>query len=72
MGFSEFEFRQIGSVRYIEGYLVWRVQKQQARNTLFLTVGGHACEFGCSVKTYRTSTMIIVRRIIQIGYCNSV
>jgi len=28
MGFSKFEFRPIVSFRYIEGYLVWRVQKK--------------------------------------------
>jgi len=34
MGYSKFEFRPIGSFRYIEGYLIWRVKKQ-ARDTLF-------------------------------------
>jgi len=36
MGFSEFEFRPIGSFLYIEEYLVWRVQKKQARELSFL------------------------------------
>jgi len=35
MRFSKFEFRPIGSFRYIQGYLVWTVQKKQARDTLF-------------------------------------
>ena len=39
MGFSKFEFRQIESFQYIEGYLVWRVQKNQASHTLFQPVG---------------------------------
>jgi hypothetical protein len=36
MGYSKFEFRPIGFFRYIEGYSIWRVQKQ-ARVTLFWT-----------------------------------
>jgi len=35
MEFYEFEFRPIGSFQYTGGYLVWRVQKMQARDTLF-------------------------------------
>jgi len=31
MGFSKFEFRPIGSFQYIGGCLVWRVQKEPAR-----------------------------------------
>jgi len=72
MGLSKFEFRQIGSFRYIEGYLVWRVQKKQARNTLAWTAGGHACKFGRAVKTCKISTIITVRLIMQIDYCKSV
>jgi hypothetical protein len=33
MGFSKFEFRPIGSFRYIEGFLGLRVQKKQAGGT---------------------------------------
>jgi hypothetical protein len=39
MEFSKFEFRPMESFQYIGGFLVWTVQKQQARNTLFWTVG---------------------------------
>jgi len=39
VGFSKLEFQPTGSFSYIEGYLVWRVQKKQARNTLFWTDG---------------------------------
>jgi len=35
MRFSKFEFKPIGSFQYTEGYLVWKVQKKQARETLF-------------------------------------
>jgi len=35
MGFSKFDFLPIESFLYIERYLVWRVQKKQARDTLF-------------------------------------
>jgi len=35
MGVSKFEFRPMGSFRYVDGYLVWTVQKKQARNILF-------------------------------------
>jgi hypothetical protein len=39
MVFSKFEFRQIESFQYIGGYVVWTVQKKQARDTLFWIVG---------------------------------
>jgi len=58
MGFSKFEFRPIGSFRYIEGYLVWRVQKKQVRNTLFWTNGVTTSKFECAVKTYKVSATI--------------
>jgi len=35
MGFSKFEFQPIESFQFIEGFLVWTVQKQQATDTPF-------------------------------------
>jgi hypothetical protein len=41
MGFSIFEFRSIESLQYrgVGGYVFWTVQKKQARDPLFCTVG---------------------------------
>jgi len=58
MGLSEFEFRPIGSFRYIEGYLVWRLQKKQARDTLFQIAGVARLKLGCSIKTYKILAII--------------
>jgi len=69
MGFSKFEFRSIGSLRYIEGYLVWRVQNKQARNTLFLTDGVASKQIWELRKNLKFRQHLIVRRIIQIDYC---
>jgi len=52
MGFSKFEFRPVGSFRYIGGYLFWRVQEKH-RGSLLWTVGRGACEFGCCAKSYK-------------------
>jgi len=38
MEISEFEFRSTETFLYIRGYLVWRGQKEQARDTSFLAV----------------------------------
>jgi len=39
MEFYKFEFRPMESFQYIGRFLVWTVQKQQARDTVFWTVG---------------------------------
>jgi len=57
MGIPKFEFRPMGSFRYIGGYLVWRVQEKQAWLSLLWTVGSDACKFGRSAKTYRISAV---------------
>ena len=56
MGFSNFEFRPMGSFWYRGGYLVWRVQEKQ-RGCLLWTVGRDACKFECSAKTYNISAV---------------
>jgi len=59
MGFSAFEFRPIRSFRYMEGYLVWRVQETLREETFcFRPLGSRASKFGCAVKTYAISAII--------------
>jgi hypothetical protein len=49
--------------------LVWRVQKKQARNTLFFgPMESQASKFVCSVKTDKVLATT-VRRFIQMDYC---
>ena len=70
MGFSKFEFRPVGTFRYIEGYLVWRVQKEQAGGHSVRLLEPRACKFGCCVRTFIFSAtfqlqMVCTNRSVQ-------
>jgi len=56
MGFSKSELQPTESFHYIQGYLVWTMQKK--RGTLcFGTLELHTCKFGYSVQTYIVSAI---------------
>ena len=57
MGYSKFEFRPIGSFRYIEGYLVWRVQTQ-VRNAVFWIDKVTRRKFEFAVKNFISKTIV--------------
>ena len=65
MGFSEFEFRPMGSFRYIRGYLVWRVQEKQARISV---LDRWKANLGAPLKCTKFR-QLMVRRITQTDYC---
>jgi hypothetical protein len=72
MGFSRFEFRPIGSFQYIEGYLVWTVQKKQARDIPFWTVGVARMQIWVlHSNLHAFGNISIISGIIQIDQCKS-
>jgi len=70
MGFSKFQLRPIESFQYIEGYLVWTVQKKQARDTLFWTTGVARMQtWVFRSNLYSFGNISVISGIIQIVQC---
>jgi hypothetical protein len=70
MGFSKFEFRPMESFQYIRGFLIWTVQKQQARDTLFWTDGIVRMQIWVlRSNLYSFGNISIISGIIQIDRC---
>jgi len=77
MGFSKFEFRPIGSFLYIQGYLLWTVQKKHGmEHTVFNRWSRTHGNLGAPFKLIQIGNISIISDVIHIrtecysNFCN--